>query len=106
MPILITPVAEKDCWSGSTWTIEDEDELAELIARVAIGQSRIVKQILMTTGDLSTSYPKGSLEGARNLLTVETGDETYHRDGWVFSGLLLGSLHIVSIKTPLSVHLK
>ncbi len=84
MPISITPIAEKDCWSGSTWTVEDEDELAELIARVAIGQSRTVERILQATGDLPASYPKGGFEGARKLLTVGTGDKTYHRDGWVF----------------------
>lgn len=84
MPISITPVAEKDYWSGSTWTVEDEDQLAELIARVAIGQSRTVERILQATGDLPASYPKGGFEGARKLLTVGTGDKTYHRDGWVF----------------------
>jgi hypothetical protein len=84
MPISITPVAEKDSWSGSTWTIEDEDELAELIARVAIGQSRAVERILRSTGDLPADYPKGGFEGARKLLTVGTGVKSYHRDGWVF----------------------
>lgn len=84
MPITITPVAEKNCWSGSTWTIDDEDELAELIARVAIGQSRTVERILQATGDIPVGYPKGGFQGARKLLTVGTGDKTYHRDGWVF----------------------
>lgn len=84
MPISITPVAEKDCWSGSTWAVEDEDELAELIARVAIGQSRTVERILQATGDLPANYPKGGFDGARKLLTVGTGDKKYHRDGWVF----------------------
>lgn len=84
MPISITPVEENDCWSGSTWTIDNEDELAELIARVAIGQSRTVERILRTTGDLPAGYPKGGFEGARKLLTVGAGDKTYHRDGWVF----------------------
>lgn len=84
MPITITPVEEKDCWSGSTWTIKDEDELAELVARVAIGQSRVVERILRATGDLPPGYPKGGFEGARTLLSVGTGDTTYHRDGWVF----------------------
>lgn len=84
MPITITPVAEKGCWSGSTWTIDHEDELAELIARVAIGQSRTVERILKATGDLPAGYPKGGFQGARTLLTVGNGDKTYHRDGWVF----------------------
>lgn len=84
MPVTLTPIRQKDCWSGSTWTIEDEDQLAELLARVAIGQSRTVERILRATGDLPARYPKGGFEGARKLLTVGTGDKTYHRDGWVF----------------------
>lgn len=84
MPITITPVEEKGCWSGSTWTIENEQELAELIARVAIGQSRVVERILRATGDLPPGYPRGGFEGARQLLSVGTGNTTYHRDGWVF----------------------
>ncbi len=84
MPVTITPVCQKDCWTGSTWTIADEDELAELIARVAIGQSRTVERILHATGDLPTSYPKGGFDGARKLLKLKTGEKTYHRDGWVF----------------------
>lgn len=84
MPIKINRVEEEGCWSGSTWKIEDEQELAELIARVAIGQSRVVEQILRATGDLPPAYTRGGFEGARTLLAVGTGDTTYHRDGWVF----------------------
>jgi len=84
MPISFTPVREKDCWSGSTWTVDDEDELSELIARVAIGQARVVEQILHATDSLTASYPLGGFAGARDLLTVETGKDLYHRDGWVF----------------------
>ncbi|AQQ07523.1 hypothetical protein B0E33_19085 [Roseibium algicola] len=84
MPVTITPIQEKDCWSGSTWTIEDENELAALIARVAIGQSRVVERVLRATGDLPHGYPKGGFDGARKLLSVAKGDKSYHRDGWVF----------------------
>ncbi|MEE4212808.1 MAG: hypothetical protein V2I43_26480 [Parvularcula sp.] len=84
MPITLAPIHQKGCWSGSTWTIADEGQLAELIARVAVGQSRTVERILRATGDLPTNYPKGGFEGARKLLTVGTGDKTYHRDGWIF----------------------
>ncbi|MGB5862743.1 MAG: hypothetical protein WBG95_00420 [Sulfitobacter sp.] len=84
MPITITNVDEKDCWAGSTWTVEEKDRLAQLIARVAIGQSRTVERILRATGDVPVGYPTGGFEGARKLLTVGTGDKTYHRDGWVF----------------------
>lgn len=84
MVISITPVGEKDCWTGSTWTVDDEDTLANLIARVAIGQARTVERILRATDALPPSYPEGGFEGAKNLLSVETGKDPYHRDGWVF----------------------
>jgi len=84
MPITLIPVSEKDIWTGSTWVIEDEDALAELIARVAIGQSRVVERILRATGASSPGYPKGGFDGARELLLVEPGCKPYHRDGWMF----------------------
>ena len=84
MPIKITRVEEDGCWSGSTWAIQDESGLAEMIARVAIGQARVVERILRATGNLPPGYPKGGFEGARRLLSVGTGDTAYHRDGWVF----------------------
>ena len=84
MPISFTPVREKDCWTGSTWSVDDEDHLSELIARVAIGQSRVVERVLHATDSLPPSYPLGGFAGARDLLTVESGENPYHRDGWVF----------------------
>ena len=84
MPISFTKVEEEKCWFGSTWVIDDENELADLIARVAIGQSRVVERILRRTGDLPPGYPKGGFVGARELLTVSAGKDAYHRDGWVF----------------------
>lgn len=84
MPISFTPINEEDCWSGSTWTVDDEDALAAMIARVALGQSRIVEQILKATDALPAAYPTGGFAGAKALLTVEDGADPYHRDGWVF----------------------
>lgn len=84
MPISFTPINEEDCWSGSTWTVDDEDALAAMIARVALGQSRIVEHILKATDALPADYPTGGFAGAKKLLTVEDGADPYHRDGWVF----------------------
>lgn len=84
MVISITPAGEKDCWSGSTWTVDSEDALANLIARVAIGQARVVERVLHATDALQPGYPTGGFEGARDLLSVEAGKDPYHRDGWVF----------------------
>lgn len=84
MPLSFTPISEKKLWFGSTWTVEDEDSLARLIARVAIGQSRIVEKILRDTNSKTSKYPKSGFKGARELLTVKAGADPYHRDGWMF----------------------
>ena len=84
MPISFTPIQEKGCWSGSTWTVDDEDALADMIARVALGQSRSVERILHAMDAMPSELATGGFDGARALLTVEDGTDPYHRDGWVF----------------------
>ena len=84
MPISFTPIHEDGCWHGSTWTVDDEEALAEMIARVALGQSRTVERILEATDAMPADFPKGGFAGAKALLTVEDGADPYHRDGWVF----------------------
>ena len=84
MPISFTSIREANSWYGSTWTIDDEDALAEILARVAIGQSRTVERILHATDASQPGYPTGGFVGARALLTVGKGQDSYHRDGWVF----------------------
>ena len=84
MPISFTPIQEKGCWCGSTWTVNDEDTLADMIARVALGQSRSVERILHATDAMPSEHLTGGFAGARALLTVEDGTDPYHRDGWVF----------------------
>ncbi|OMP95552.1 hypothetical protein [Raoultella terrigena] len=94
MPISFIPIAEEDCWSGTTWTVDDEDKLAELVARVAIGQARVVERTLRATDALAQGYPKGGFEGARELLSVKSGQDTYHRDGWVFQVISWVAAHL------------
>jgi hypothetical protein len=84
VPISFTPIDEEGCWYGSTWTVDDEDELAKMIAHVALGQSRSVERILHNTNALPAGYPTGGFAGAKALLTVDDGADPYHRDGWVF----------------------
>jgi hypothetical protein len=46
MSITLTPVVDGTLCHGSCWTVADEVTLAEQIARIALGQSRHVEQIL------------------------------------------------------------
>ncbi len=94
MPISFTPISVTDCWCGSTWTINDEDILSDMLARVAMGQSRTVENILHATDALQPGYPTGVFVGARALLTVGEGQDPYHRDGWVFQVISWIAAHI------------
>lgn len=63
--------------------VNSEDDLAEQIARVALGQSRHVQRIL-AGADLGPSPTTASAaDGAIRLLTV-VGADPWHRDGWLF----------------------
>lgn len=84
MAILLTPVSEGELWSGATWAVEDEDALANLIARVAIGQARVAERILKEDGLVDVDYPLGGHEAARNLLKIGPSGNPAHRDGWIF----------------------
>lgn len=84
MVIALTPIRDQTSWAGSIWAIEDENALAELIARVAIGQARVAERILHEDGLVNVGYPMGGYEGARNLLKVGRSGDPAHRDGWIF----------------------
>jgi hypothetical protein len=65
--------------------VNDEDLLAEQIARVALGQSRQVARILNGAGLASlTSASSNAYNNAVKMLTVAAGADPYHRDGWIF----------------------
>jgi len=84
MAIALTPVREGELWAGSTWTVENEQLLAELIARVAIGQARVAERILFEDDLVPILYPTGGYEAARNLLKLGPSGDPAHRDGWMF----------------------
>lgn len=94
MPISFTPISQAGCWFGSTWQVDDEDALAEMIARVALGQSRIVERILHATDALPANYPESGFVGAKNLLTLKNGQAPYHRDGWIFQVISWIAAHL------------
>jgi hypothetical protein len=87
MSINLTPFEHGVLCRGNTWVISDENVLAQQIARVALGQSRHVQRIL-AGASLTTPATTGSAgAGAIDLLTVATGDDPWHRDGWMFQVL-------------------
>ena len=84
MPISFVPFKNGKLWTGYDWRIDKDDELAELVALVALGQYRHVQRILAKTGCGEVTTVQTALAGARELLTVSPSADPYHRDGWLF----------------------
>lgn len=84
MPIKLTAVNKSKLLHGYTWQVPDERYLAELIARVALGQARHVQKILLAIGNVFPLPNDDIKTNAINMLTVPTGSDPWHRDGWMF----------------------
>lgn len=84
MPISFAPISDKKLWTGHDWTIEDDDKLAELVARVALGQYRHVQRVLAGTNCSEFAPSPTAFEGAKKLLTAADEAKPWHRDGWLF----------------------
>ena len=69
---------------GFTWEVVDKNLLSELIARVALGQARHVQSILLAVRATFPIPVDDAWTAAANMLTVPTGIDPWHRDGWMF----------------------
>jgi hypothetical protein len=84
MTIVLTSFAEGTLCEGCAWTVANEGELAQRIARVALGQSRHVAKILSGIKVIPPSTTASARAGAIKLLTIPSGADPWHRDGWLF----------------------
>ena len=87
MPISFTPIRNAKLWAGYSWSIDDDHQLAELVAHIALGQYRHVVQILEETELTGAAPGMTAVQGARQLLTVPKGSDPFHRDGWLFQAI-------------------
>jgi hypothetical protein len=84
MTLTLSQINHGDLCHGWSWVIQDEEKLAQQVARVALGQFRHVSKILagVETTDPTTTHDHAA--DAIDLLTVLKGDDPWHRDGWIF----------------------
>jgi hypothetical protein len=94
VPITFTPIANAQEWVGSSWTIASDDELAKLVARVALGQSHYALRVLKETGFIGPKAAATTLPGALKLLTAADPNKPYHRDGWLFQVISWIAAHL------------
>jgi hypothetical protein len=87
MTLLLTKVDASDICQGSDWAVEDQDALAEHVARIAVGQYRHVAKILTGTGSAPPPSEDEVKANAITLLTAEDPNNPWHRDGWLFQAI-------------------
>ena len=84
MTLTLSAIDHDDLCHGWSWSIEDEDVLAESVARVALGQYRHVARILAGANVAGPATTADHIAGATKFLSVEAGRDPWHRDGWLF----------------------
>jgi len=85
MPIASTRLATNPIAEGALWVPENLPLLAQLVARVSLGQSRHVAKILAGVGipmkDVDETVRKSAI---KRLTLAESDSDPYQRDGWIF----------------------
>lgn len=84
MTLTLSQIDHGDPCHGWSWVVENEDKLAEQVARVALGQFRHVGKILAGLGEVAPVTTEDHATDAIDLLTVEEEQDPWHRDGWIF----------------------
>lgn len=77
MTLTLTQVDHQQLCHGWTWTVQDEDGLAEQVARVALGQYRHIARILAGANITGPSSSLDHAAAAIKLLTVEAGEDPW-----------------------------
>jgi hypothetical protein len=87
MTLKLVPIDHGNLCHGWTWIIEDEDVLAERVARVVLGQYRHVAKILSGAGVPGPVANAEQANAAIKQLTLAVGEDPWHRDGWLFQAI-------------------
>ncbi|WP_095012082.1 hypothetical protein [Tsuneonella mangrovi] len=87
MTLTLVPTNHGQLCHGWAWTIEDEDLLAERVARIVLGQYRHVAKILSGAAVPGPAATAQQANAAIKQLTLTEGQDPWHRDGWLFQAI-------------------
>lgn len=93
MPITFESISHLPACVGNRWTILDENELAKLVAWVAMGKSRHSLKIIHHLQAEEPSVERVAVEAIQNL-RYNSDPTRYHRDGWVFQIISWITVHL------------
>ena len=87
MSLTLTQIDHDDLCHGFSWAVEDEDVLAEQVARIALGQYRHVAKILAGANIPGPSSLADQVKSAIAHLSVAAERDAWDRDGWIFQAI-------------------
>lgn len=87
MTLALAPIDHDQLCHGWSWTVVDEDVLAERVARILLGQYRHVAKILSGAGLPSPAANGEQAKAAIKDLILAEGEDPWHRDGWLFQAI-------------------
>ena len=93
MTITLTPYVQGTLCHGNAWTIVNEDDLAQLVARLLLGQYRHVARIIAGAGGKAPASTSQTVGHIISLLTAAPGAATWHRDGLLFQAISWVAAH-------------
>ena len=87
MPLTLTQIDHTDLCHGWSWAVSDEEDLAEQVARITLGQYRHVARILAGANVPGPATSQEQALAAIAHLTVAPGKDPWDRDGWLFQSI-------------------
>ncbi len=87
MAITLNAINHEHLCYGWSWAIENEDVLAERVARIALGQARHVARIIDGLSAKPAKTTSDHVADATRKLAPDTNGDTYKRDGWLFQAI-------------------
>ena len=87
MTLTVSPISHGNLCHGWSWTITDEDVLANRVARIALGQYRHVAKILQGAGLPGPIATVEQANAAIEQLTLGEDEDPWQRDGWLFQAI-------------------
>jgi hypothetical protein len=87
MTLTVSPVNHGDLCHGWSWTVTDEDVLAERVARIVLGQYRHVAKILQGAGLPGPIANVEQANAAIEQLMLGEHEDPWQRDGWLFQAI-------------------
>jgi len=83
MPIRREPVNTSPLCDGHKWVIEDQTELARIVAILLLGEHSHARKVLEQLQPTVPPRRDDAIDRVIGKLTLQAGQDPWHRDGWI-----------------------